>query len=307
MNPQSVFVDKLLTNVYIGYKNAELIADELFPRVEVNEETGIYFKNDKSNLVAPSDTRRALSGTANRITGKLLQDTYALEEHVLEEYIDDRVKKQAQSPFNPERNATNRIAGVLAIEKEEQLRDNLATATASVNNVDIAGAWDTVSTDIRAAVLTGKDNMQKKTGVRPNTMVVDRVTYNGLIKNTDIKNSIAYTSDKTESKIRSLLAAYFDVDRVLIAGGIQQSAAVSGTGSFIWSTKGIAYLAYVNPSPSIEEVVNAGYQLFMEDMVYVDKRREEAEKSDVVRATDFYVQKITDADALYRMYDTITT
>lgn len=306
MNPQSVFIDKLLTDVYIGYSNTELIADILFPKVSVIQESGIFFKNDKSNLIAPGSTLRALSGSANRITGKLTPDTYTLQEHTLEEAIDDRVRKNYDNPFDPERNATNRIAGQLFIEKEQELITSLAAATAGSNSIDIAGAWNTISTDIQAAVLVGKDTVHKATGVRPNTLVIDRPTYNAFLKNTAILAAIAYTSDKTESKVKSLLAGYFDVDKVLIAGGIIQSAAEAGTGSFLWSTKGIAYLAYVNPAPAIEET-SAGYQFFKSDMIGVDKRREEGIKSDVVRITDYYEMNVVDGDCLYRMYDTIQT
>jgi len=305
MNPQSVFVDPLLTSVYIGYKNTELVADILAPKIAVNKESGIYFKNDKSNLITPSSTKRALTGSANRVTGKLNQGTFTLVEHTLEEWIDDRILKTYDSPFDPQRNATNRIAGQIAIEKENELISALAAATASGNVVDAQGNWSTAATDLRAQVLTGKNYIHKLTGVRPNTLVIDRLSYDKLLSNTDFKASIAYTTDKTEANLRNLIAGYFDVDQVLIAGGIKQSAAESGTGSFLWGTKGIAYLLYVNPTPAIEEP-SALYQFFKPDMIGVDVRREEGSKSDVVRVTDFYTMKIVDSECVYKILDTVT-
>lgn len=305
MNPQSVFVDTLLTNVYLGYKNAELVADIFAPKVAVNKESGLYFKNDKSNLIVPGTTKRALNGVAERVTGKLTTDTYNLEEHSLEEWIDDRIMKTYDNPFDPRRNATNRIAGQLMIEKENELIAALAAATASGNVVDAAGNWSTAGTDLRTQINTGKDYVQVRTGVRPNTLVMDRLSYNKLLSNTDFKASVAYTTDKTEANLRNLIAGYFDVQQVLIAGGIKQSLAESGTGSFLWSTKGIAYLAYINPTPAIEEP-SALYQFYKEDMVYTDVRREEGAKSDVVRSTDFYVMKVVDTDCLYKILDTVT-
>ena len=305
MNPQAVFVDPLLTNVYLGYKNAELVADIVAPKVPVSKESGLYFKNDKSNLVVPGSTKRALTGSANRITGTLTTEPYTLEEHSLEEWIDDRILKTYDNPFDPRKNATNRIAGQLEIEKENELIAALAAATASGNVVDAAGNWSTVGTDLRTQVNTGKDYIHVRTGVRPNTLILDRLTYAKLLTNTDFKASVAYTSDKTEANLRNLIAGYFDVQQVLIAGGIKQSAAESGTGSFLWSTKGIAYLAYINPTPAIEEP-SALYQFVKEDMVGVDVRREEGAKSDVVRATDFYVMKVVDSECLYKFLDTVT-
>lgn len=305
MNPQSVFVDPLLTNVYIGYKNAELVADIFAPKVPVAKESGLYFKSDKSNLVAPGSTKRGLTGSANRITGSLTTETYTLEEHSLEEWIDDRILKTYDNPFDPRRNATNRLAGQIAIEKENELIAALAAATASGNVVDAGGNWATAATDLRAQVKTGANRIHKATGVRPNTLLLDRLSYDALLSNTDFKSSIAYTSDKTEANLRNLIAAYFDVQQVLIAGGIKQSAATGGTGSFLWSTKGVAYLAYINPTPAIEEP-SALYQFYKEDMIGVDVRREEGAKSDVVRTTDFYTMKVVDSDCLYKILDTVT-
>lgn len=306
MNPQSVFVDPLLTNIYIGYSNTELIADLLAPKIPVIKESGLYFVADKSNLIAPGSTKRGLTGQASRITGKMTTDTYNLVEHTLEEWIDDRILKTYDNPFDPRSNATKRIAGQLAIEKENELITALAAATASGNMVDAAGTWSVAGTNLRAQVLTGKDYVHVRTGVRPNTLVLDRLSYNQLIStNTDFKASIAYTSDKTEANMRNLIAGYFDVDNVYIAGGIKQTLATGGTGSFMWSTKGIAYLAYVNPTPAIEETT-ALYQFYKADMIGVDVRREEGSKSDVVRTTDFYEMNVIDGQCLYKILDTVT-
>lgn len=307
MNPQTTFVDPLLTDVFVSYSNTELIADILFPKVAVNKESGLYFKADKSNLIVPGSTKRALTGQANRITGKLTTDTYTLAEHSLEEWIDDQVLKNYDRPFDPRRNATNRLAGQLAIEKENELITLLGASTStSSNGVDSAGSWSTAGTNIRAQVMTGKDYVHKATGNRPNVLVIDRLSYNQLLAtNTDFKNAIAYTSDKSEANLRNMIANYFDVERVLIAGGIKQSAASGGTGSFLWSTKGIAYLLYVNSTPAIEET-SAGYQLYKPDMTMVDVRREEGNKSDVVRATDYYVMEAVDTDCMYKILDTVT-
>lgn len=306
MNPQSVFIDPLLTSVYLGYKNTELIADTLFPKIPVSKESGIYFKNDKSNLIVPGSTKRALTGKANRVTGKLLQDTYTLEEHTLEEWVDDRILKTYDSPFDPRKNATNRIAGQLAIEKENELIAALAAATASGNVVDAAGNWATAGTNLLTVVRTGADYIHVRTGVRPNTMVLDRLSLNALLEvNTAFRAAISNNKDKTLKAVKAFISGYFDIPSVLIAGGIKQSAAESGTGSFLWSTKGIAYLAYVNPSPAIEEP-SVGYQFYKEDMIGVDVRREEGNKSDVVRVTDFNVQKIVDVDCVYKILDTVT-
>lgn len=305
MNPRTTYVDPLLTSVYVAYNNTELIAEKLFPKVAVNKESGIYFKSDKSNLRSPADTKRGLNGGANRVSNVLTEDTFSLVEHTLEHWIDDRILKTYDMPFEPRKNGTNLIAGQLAVEKEKALRDSILNNT---TGLDVAGAWNTGTTDIRGAVRLGANTIHKSTGTRPNVMVLDRVSLDGILKNNDFVAAIAYTKDKTEDALMNLLAGYFDVQKVLIAGGINNTAKEGQTDSmdWIWSTKGLAILAYVAPTPAID-VPSAGYEFYKPDMTKVDVRREEGKKSDVVRATDFYVQKIVDANCLYVMEDTITT
>ena len=182
MNPQSVFVDPLLTEVYIGYSNPGLIADILAPRIMVSKESGLYFKADKENLVAPAtgSSKRALNGSATRVTNILTTDNYTLEEHTLEHWIDDRILKTYDNPFDPRRNATKLLKGKLEIEKENELIAALATATASGNVVDSAGNWATAGTDLRSAMNTGKNYIHVRTGVRPNTLVIDQITIDKL-------------------------------------------------------------------------------------------------------------------------------
>src|SRR5437868_14436834 len=59
-------VDQLATNLLVGYRPTDLIADKIFPVVPVQKQTGLFAKIDKSNWIRVDDTLRAPRTAAQR-------------------------------------------------------------------------------------------------------------------------------------------------------------------------------------------------------------------------------------------------
>lgn len=295
MDPRSTYVNKLLTNISLGYKNPNLIADMVFPTVVVDNETGIYFvQDDKAAMRNPADVRRALNGRANRVTSRLTQATYALEEKTLEYAIDKRVMDAAALPFNPKVTATNVVTGQLAVNKEKDL---VTTLTGAVTPTDLSGAWSTTSTDIVGTIRSGRDSILLNTGQEANTLILSKTAFDLALENDDIIERLKYTARATEQTIATALADFFGVDRVLIGKGVENTAKEGQTAStsYIWGE--YVVLMYVNPSPAID-MPSAGYHLQLANGRYVDEWVEQANKSTIVRANDFYDPKVIDTGAI---------
>jgi hypothetical protein len=297
---RSTYVNPLLTNISVAYKNDKLVADELFPTVVVDKETGLYFVADKENLRAPADARRAEFGRANRVSNTLSQAAYALEEKSLETAISDRVLRQYDDPFNPKANATNLVTEKLALDKEKDLQTTLLGSGATT--IATASAWATASTDIAGQIRTGRTQIQKRTGQKANTLLIGAPALEGILKNTAFITQAQYTTFPDEETLKKLMARFFNVDRVIIAEAVENTAKEGQADSldFIWSD--VAILAYVAPNPALE-TPSAGYHLQLRDARYVDEWYEQEIKSTLVRANDFYDAKIVDANALYIFND----
>jgi hypothetical protein len=302
---RDTFVNPLLSNVYIGYSNDSYVAGQFFPTVEVNKETGTYFVRDKENLRQPADARRGEFSRANRVANGLTTAAYTLEEKSLETPISDRVMRNYDRPFDPKSNATKLVSEKLLIDKELDLQTTILAAASGSNTLDASNGWSTITTDIVGQVRTGRNTIQKATGKKANTALISKISLDSILKNTAFLDSVKYTTIVNEQNLRSALAAWFDVSRVLIGDGIYNTVKEGQTDStdYIWTD--LCVLAYVNPAPVIEDT-SAGYELKLQGAAFVDEWYEQEIKTTFVRANDFYDNKVVDPGAMYIITNTTT-
>lgn len=295
-SPTTVFVNQLLTDVSVSYKNDSYIADQLFPTVFVDKITGLYFVSDKENLRAPASALRAEIGRANRVTNTLTTANYSLKEKSLETPISDIVMRNYSNPFDPKRTATQLVTEKLMLDKELDLQTTLLATTRPTLNA--ANSWSTVGTDIVGQIRTARTSVQKNTGKKANTVVIGKPAWDVLMKNTALLASIQYVSQVTEANIRNAIAAWFDVDRVLVGDAIANTAKEGQTDTmgYLWGNNII--VAYVAPSAQLE-TPSAGYTLTLKDARYIDEWYEQERKTTFIRANDFYQSKIVDPYAMY--------
>jgi len=298
------FVSPLLTNVFVGYSNPSYIHGRLFPTVQVDKETGIYFVRDKENLRAPADARRGEFSRANRVMNNLSQATYTLEEKSLETAISERVMNNYSDPFDPKKNATLLVADKLALDEEIDLQNTIIAAASGGNTLDTSSSWATTSTDILAQVRTGHAYITKNTGKKANVAVVPRVTRDAILKNLAFIASIQYVKQINDSALRDAMAAWLDVEEVLFADAIQNTSKEGQADSMDWVWSDNFTLAYVERNPQLEST-SLGYKLQQRSAAYVDEWFEQDKKTTIVRASDFYDNKIVDTACMYFISNTI--
>lgn len=301
---RTTYVDPLLTNVSVGYKNESYIAEQFFPTVTVEKETGIYFVRDKENLRAPADARRGEFDRANRVSNTLSEATYTLEEKSLETPISDRVMRNASDPFDPKANATELVSEKLLLDNEKDLKTTILASGA--NNTDVAGAWATASEDIVGLVRSKATLIKKATGFAPNTALIAHDTLQVILKNTAFIDSVKYTNMVNDEVLYGALAKWLNVQKILIGGATENTAKEGQTDSlsFVWDD--LFILAYVAPSASLW-TPTSGYRLTQAGARYVDTWYEQEIKSTMVRANDVYDNKVIDPFAMEILADCVTT
>jgi hypothetical protein len=300
---RDTYVNPLLTNIYLKYGGDQnFIAGKLFPTVYVDKETGLYFVADKENLRAPADARRGEFSRANRVTNTLSTASFTLEEKSLEHWIPERVMKMYSDPFDPKKNGTQLIKDKLLLDKELDLKATLDAGAGA--SLDTSASWATPATDIQAQATTALNAIQVKTGKKANVAVLTKDSVDAILKNTNFRTAVQYTSFPSPEALRGKIAEWLDVQSVYIADAINNTSKEGQADSlnYIWSDA--AYFLYVNPNPIIEDT-SAGYELKVRDLAYADEWYQQAEKNTVVRVTDFYDNKIVDADCIYRLFNTV--
>ena len=303
MRPQDTYVNPLLTNVYITYGGDQnFVAEQIFKPLSVPKETGTYFTRDKENLRAPADARRGMYARANRVTNTLSPTNYTLEEKSLEHWIPERIMKQYADPFDAKKNGVQLITDKLKLDQEIDARNSLQAGAGT--SIDASAGWANAATDIQAQVSTASTAIQKATGKKANTVVLSKDAVDAILKNTAFRTAVQYTSFPSPEELRGKIASWLDVENVIIADAVNNTAKEGQTDvlDYIWTD--VAYVLYVNPNPAIDSTT-AGYKLVLEDFAYSDEWYERGEKCDVVRVTDFYDNKVVDAGAIYRIFNVV--
>ena len=261
-------IDRALTSISVKYANemSTYVADRVFPVVKVTQQSDRYFQYEKEDWFRDDAEERA-PGTESAGGTYDIDNTptyycrkYAFHMDVTEE---DRVN--SDSPLTPDTDATEFVTDKLLLRRE------VAWATTYFTT----GIWDTeytgvssgptglqmlqwndpVSTPIEDITARATD-MQSLTGLRPNKLVIGQYVLDALRNHPDIIDRIKYT--QTGIVVMQLLAALFEVDEVLVAGAIKNSANKGQDASmgFIFGKQ--ALLCYAPKAPTLKKA-SAGY------------------------------------------------
>ena len=264
---QDIHVNGPLTNISIAYiqKASSFVAGQVFPIVPVKKQSDRYFVYLKEDWFRDEAMKRiqgaesAGGGYEIDNTPNYFCDTWSYHKDVTAE---DRAN--ADKPLAPDRDATQFITQKLLIRKEVEWVTRFFTT--SLWTTEYAGAaaaagtnlvyWSTAGSTPIEDINTAQIAIQSLTSFKPNVLVIGPYVYKSLRNHADILDRIKYTQRGIVT--RELLAALFDVDKVLVAEGVQNSAAKGATEDTDFIAGKHALLAYAAPSPGIKQPT-AGY------------------------------------------------
>lgn len=254
-----VHVDAILTNISVAYiqEQAAYIASRVFPLIPVEKQSDKYFTytkgdwfRDEAQLRAPA-TESAGSGYS------LATSTYSTQVYAFHKDVDDQVRANADTPLNPDRDATQFVTQRMLMRQEVQWTSDFFTTGVWANDVTPSNLWSNyASSDPIGDIETGKATMLNSTGFLPNTMVMGYEVFRQLRHHPDIVDRVKYTS--AENVTEDILARYFGVDRILVARAIRNTGAEGAANSFSNIAGKNAALYYVAPTPGLL-TPSAGY------------------------------------------------
>ncbi|MGE5619543.1 MAG: hypothetical protein ACM3US_09835 [Sphingomonadaceae bacterium] len=266
--PSDVHVNKPLTNISIAYMqdDREFIAAQVFPNVPVEAQSDVYFTFPKGEWFR-SEAKERAPGTESAGSGYTVSTAppYFCRVYAHHKDIPDSVRANQQAPLNVDAEATKFVTRQLLLLREKIWVANYfaagiwATDVAGVAANPAAGQvlqWSVAGSTPIKDIRTYSREIQRLTGFRPNTLVLGPTVYDVLCDHADILGRIQYTQRGIVT--RELLAALFEVDRVLVPGGVENTAAEGAADSMAFMYGKNALLCYAAPSPSLMQP-SAGY------------------------------------------------
>lgn len=228
-------------------EKAGYIARKVLPTVDVASQAGNFGKIPLEQLLQQRDTKRAPGSGYSRGNFTFDDSTYACKENGAEEPIDDREAKMYAEYFDAETVATKRAYNAVLANAEKRVADaifNTSTWTGASLTTDVSSVpWATIATakpltNVEAAVQKVYDG----SGLWPNALVVNKKVFRNLRNTPEVIDRIA-SSGAGDRNLASdvtlqMLAAAFDLDYIIVAGGSLNSAKEGQTASVsqIWSS-----------------------------------------------------------------------
>lgn len=268
-NRSDIHIDKALTNMSVKYfqDTAGFVADKVFPVVPVAKQSDRYFTYLKEDWFRDDARERAMG--AESAGGDYDIDntpTYFCKKYAFHKDVFEEDRVNADSPLQPDADATEFVVDKILLNRENNwaktyfksdvwAQDNAGKAYSS----GITGGiyWDDYDhSDPISDIANMSTAMAEVTGKRPNTLTLGRRVYDALRQHPDILDRIKFTQRGVVTA--ELLASLFDVERILIANSIQNTAKKGQAASMEFTLGNNALLTYA-PSAAGLKKASAGY------------------------------------------------
>jgi hypothetical protein len=295
---KDVHIDSALSNVSVQYKNADLVAEKIFPVITVKKDSDTFFKYGRQDWRIYDDTR-APGTRAKRMEFTIsTATTYALVEHALEGQIIDQVRDNVDEPIKYESDTVEEVTNTMLLRLEYDIVTILKDATqyASGNNSTPTVAWDSSVAIPIYDVDYAKEAVRKGIGRKPNTMVVSENTHRVLRSHAQLLDLFKYTRGGT-LQIDQIKSA-FEIENYIILGGIYVNSKEGQTETTANLFGNYASLLYITKTPGIKQMT-FGNIFRKQGYRQVKRWREEWVESDFVRVADKYQYYVVSPDAGY--------
>lgn len=266
---QQTHIDKALTNMSLQYIQdpSVYISDIVFPRIPVQQQTGLYFEYLRDDWFRDEAKERAIGTKSVGTDYELSQRSYHTKRYAIHKDIFDEERVNSDTPLAPDRDAVAFIWDKIRLNKENNwAREFFGTGIWQTDFTGIASGtpganqviqWDNyASSDPIGDIADAATAMQAVTAKRPNTLVLSRRVYDKLRQHPDILDRIKYTQRGVVTT--ELLAALFDIDRILVANAVQNTARRGEEIEMDFIMPDGALLLYVAPNPGLR-TASAGY------------------------------------------------
>lgn len=296
--------DKVLTQISVEWPNEGMVAEQLFPRVNVLKQSDPYYIFGRESWgLDPAISYRAPGTEAAEIPGRQVStDTYWAQEHSLQIPVTDEERENTDSAFAPDRDATELVTAKIMLGREIAMKNMVTTASnfASGYSTTLVGTdqWNdyTNSTPI-ADVKVGRNKIHSGAFIMPNTAVIPFEVMSQLEDHPDFIERIKYVARGVVTQ--EIIASLFNIPTVIVPGMGYNSANPGQAASigYLWGKDVI--MAYVPARaglriPAFAYEFNFGYG---GSPMITERWRETQRKADLIRVSRRYDLKFVALDS----------
>jgi hypothetical protein len=305
---RELYVDPVLTQMSIGYKNPSYIADELAPMVTTQKQSGIVPKYDQSHWFRNEAKKRA-SGTKSQRGGLTtdLTDKFYCDRFSFGFEIEDDVRDNAADPFNLDRDGTEFVTDKMLMAREIKFVTDFwktsvwGTDKDGTANADFTQFSDYGASDPLGVISDYKDVIEGKIAREPNVLAMGKLVYTKLKWHPDLIDLIKYT--QRGQLTPELIASLLEFDKLLIGRAIyttdpEGTAEASVSYTRVWGKNML--MLYRPERPSLmtpAAIYTFVWQRVANALQYIKRMRDEEREVDIIEGNSYFDQKVTAAAA----------
>lgn len=265
---QDAHIDRALTNMSVAYMQdaSMFVADKVFPIVPVKRQSDVYYIYDKGDFMRDeAKVRGAATESAGGDYDVEPSTPYYCKKHAFHKDVTEEARANYDEPLNADIDANEYITQKMLIRREMEWASNFFAPGVWTREIEgVASAptanqtifWNLETSDPIKTITEAGVQMASETGYKPNVLVLSPFVFNALKNHFDILDRIKYTQKGIVTA--DLLATLFEVERVVVAWAVVNSARKGADDSVNFVMGKHALLAYANPRPSLKKP-SAGY------------------------------------------------
>lgn len=312
-----------LSNVSLAYLpdlSRMFVGHQVFPMLPVQKQSDEYYIYNKGDWFRDEAKPRAPGTPAARSGYNLSTGSYRCQVYALATQVPDQDRANADAALDLDADAARFVTMKAMLRHEIDWFSKFFTTsvwTGSTSGSDIAPStkWNASNSTPIADISAQMDSILEKTGFLPNTLTLSRKAWTAIKTNADFLNRVSGGASNVDpAKVTpQLLAQVLEISRVLIAGGVKNTAAEGATASmaFIDGGEG-ALLTHSAEAPGLR-VATAGYTFVWTGYpganaagIAISSYREDQTKSDVVEAESAFDNKVVATDLGVFFSDVLT-
>jgi hypothetical protein len=259
----TLHVDRYLTNFSVQYVQdaGTFVSHVAASVIPVTKQSDKYVVYDRGYFWRDEAEPRPLGGRPAQVTYKVGEGTYSAVEYALEHVVDDRQRANVDDPIRLDQLATTLLTQKQMIKQDRVWATELFKASAGWSHLYVGTAstpganqflqFDDANSDPIGVIDEARDLVHERTGFMPNTLVLGSDVKRTLRTHPDVADRIKYVQHGIADD--SILAALLEVDKVMVARSIYNSANEGATDNFeyIVDKKGM-FLGYIDPNPGLD-------------------------------------------------------
>jgi len=291
---RDVHTDGPMTQISIAYHNADYIAEQVFPVVNVTKKSDTFFVFDKDDWFRNVASLRAPGNRANRMDYKLTTASYNCLNYALAKGVPDEVRANADAPLSGDIEAARFTTNGLLLALEIRVADLVSTCGNWANASNPGTKWNVDTSDPFSDIDNLTDAVSGTIGRAPNVATMSWPVWQALRRHPDFIDRVKHTRAGGRVVATDFME-WFGFEKVLVGHPIKNTALEGETAviSRIWGD--MLWAGYVPAAAALMEPA-AGYVLEWQGR-QVEVFREDQEKQDVFSAEHWTDERITASDA----------